>query len=200
MSVVELVPIRCRVQAPERRPAAYRGRFRPEETTGCPGCGQLSRQRRVVAKAEHLPNGTDPRFVVTSLGVAAIDGRALYEDVYCARGDVENRIKEAAARAVRRSHFGRHPRGSIDHSSHPPNEIGCKYCEAAFEAGSDHKLCYRPLVVCSLPLVTLLHVAAEIGKTPRPVVKFPGAGHPPPVAEPDVPSARLDDVDLGANL
>jgi hypothetical protein len=53
-----------------------------------------SRQRRVVAKAEHLPKGTNPRFVITSLGVAAIDARTLYEDVYCARGDVENRIKE----------------------------------------------------------------------------------------------------------
>ena len=53
-----------------------------------------SRERRVVAKAEHLPKGTNPRFVVTSLGAAAIDARTLYEDVYCARGDIENRIKE----------------------------------------------------------------------------------------------------------
>ena len=54
--------------------------------------------RRVVAKAEHLAVGEDgksnPRFVVTSLGVAAIDARALYEDLYCARGEMENRIKE----------------------------------------------------------------------------------------------------------
>jgi hypothetical protein len=53
-----------------------------------------SRQRRVVAKAEHLPKGANPRFVVTSLGAAAIDARTLYEDIYCARGEVENRIKE----------------------------------------------------------------------------------------------------------
>ena len=53
-----------------------------------------SRQRRVVAKAEHLPQGSNPRFVVTSLAAAAIDARSLYEDVYCARGEVENRIKE----------------------------------------------------------------------------------------------------------
>jgi Transposase DDE domain group 1 len=52
-----------------------------------------SRQRRVVAKAEHLPQGPNPRFVVTSL-TAEIDARTLYEDVYCARGEVENRIKE----------------------------------------------------------------------------------------------------------
>jgi len=53
-----------------------------------------SRERRVVAKAEHLPKGSNPRFVVTSLGAAEIDARTLYEDVYCARGEVENRIKE----------------------------------------------------------------------------------------------------------
>jgi Transposase DDE domain group 1 len=48
----------------------------------------------VVAKAEHLPQGANPRFVVTSLGAAEIDARTLYEEVYCARGEVENRIKE----------------------------------------------------------------------------------------------------------
>ena len=53
-----------------------------------------SRERRVVAKAEHLPKGTNPRFIVTSCGAAAVDARTLYEDVYCARGDVENPIKE----------------------------------------------------------------------------------------------------------
>jgi hypothetical protein len=53
-----------------------------------------SRSRRVVAKAEHLPKGANPRFVVTSLAAAAIDARSLYEDLYCARGEVENRIKE----------------------------------------------------------------------------------------------------------
>jgi hypothetical protein len=53
-----------------------------------------SRARRVVAKAEHLPKGANPRFVVTSLPATAIDARTLYEGVYCARGEVENRIKE----------------------------------------------------------------------------------------------------------
>jgi hypothetical protein len=53
-----------------------------------------SRARRVVAKAEHLTQGPNPRFIVTSLPADAIAARTLYEDVYCARGDVENRIKE----------------------------------------------------------------------------------------------------------
>ena len=53
-----------------------------------------SRERRVVAKAEHTRQGSNPRFVVTSLRAADDDARALYEDVYCARGEMENRIKE----------------------------------------------------------------------------------------------------------
>jgi hypothetical protein len=53
-----------------------------------------SRERRVVAKAEHLPQGSNPRFVVTSLEAGTIDARTLYEDLYCGRGEVENRIKE----------------------------------------------------------------------------------------------------------
>ena len=53
-----------------------------------------SRERCVSGKAEHLPRGANPRFVVTSLGAERIAARALYEEVYCARGDMENRIKE----------------------------------------------------------------------------------------------------------
>jgi hypothetical protein len=57
-----------------------------------------SRHRRVDAKAEHLLKGANPRFVVTSLTPSAIDARTLYQDVYCARGEVENRIKEQGSR------------------------------------------------------------------------------------------------------
>jgi DDE family transposase len=53
-----------------------------------------SRSRRVVAKAEHLEKGANPRFIVTSLAAEKIGGRELYEDIYCARGEMENRIKE----------------------------------------------------------------------------------------------------------
>ena len=51
-------------------------------------------RRRVVAKAEHLAKGANPRFVVTSLGGEKVDARTLYEDIYSARGEAENRIKE----------------------------------------------------------------------------------------------------------
>ena len=50
--------------------------------------------RRVVAKAEHLPDGPNPRFIVTNIGMKTWDARGLYEDLYCARGNMENRIKE----------------------------------------------------------------------------------------------------------
>ncbi len=53
-----------------------------------------SRERRVVAKAEHLPKGKNPRFIVTSLTSEAVEAQELYENIYCARGEMENRIKE----------------------------------------------------------------------------------------------------------
>jgi hypothetical protein len=53
-----------------------------------------SRERRVVGKAEWLPGKPNPRFVVTSLPTEDYDARTLYETIYCARGDMENRIKE----------------------------------------------------------------------------------------------------------
>ncbi len=53
-----------------------------------------SRRRRVVAKAEWTHGEANPRFVVTSLRPHEADARRLYEDVYCARGEMENRLKE----------------------------------------------------------------------------------------------------------
>jgi hypothetical protein len=50
--------------------------------------------RRVIGKAEHLRKGANPRFVVTTLSVDDYDAATVYEQEYCARGDMENRIKE----------------------------------------------------------------------------------------------------------
>jgi Transposase DDE domain group 1 len=50
--------------------------------------------RRVIGKAEHLDKGANPRFVVTSLAAAAVEARTVYEQIYCGRGEMENRIKE----------------------------------------------------------------------------------------------------------
>jgi hypothetical protein len=59
----------------------HEGRYRTRES--------WSRERRVVGKAEHLDKGANPRFVVTSLSAEQWAARALYEDLYCARGEME---------------------------------------------------------------------------------------------------------------
>jgi len=56
--------------------------------------GGWDRPRRVAAKAEHIDGKENPRFVVTSLRSEEWPAQALYEKLYCARGDMENRIKE----------------------------------------------------------------------------------------------------------
>jgi hypothetical protein len=56
--------------------------------------GGWERERRVVAKAEHIDGKENPRFVVTSLSAEQWAAQALYEELYCARGEMENRIKE----------------------------------------------------------------------------------------------------------
>ena len=61
-------------------------RYRTKKSWSC--------ERRVVGKAEYLSKGENPRFIVTSIKSEEIDARALYEDFYCARGEMENRIKE----------------------------------------------------------------------------------------------------------
>jgi hypothetical protein len=56
--------------------------------------GTWSKKRRVVAKAEHINGKSNPRFIVTSLDSEGWDKQKLYEELYCARGDMENRLKE----------------------------------------------------------------------------------------------------------
>jgi hypothetical protein len=51
-------------------------------------------KRRVIAKAEWTQEEANPRFIVTSLPQDRGEARQLYEEVYCARGEMENRIKE----------------------------------------------------------------------------------------------------------
>jgi len=53
-----------------------------------------SRQRRVIAKAEHIEGKENPRYLVTSLSEQDWPAQKLYERLYCARGEMENRIKE----------------------------------------------------------------------------------------------------------
>ena len=53
-----------------------------------------TRARRVIAKAEHLPGRSNPRFIVTNLPAQGMSPQDLYEGLYCVRGEMENRIKE----------------------------------------------------------------------------------------------------------
>ena len=66
------------------------------------GARPWDRPRRVIAKIEHSRRGANPRYIVTSL---AGDPQALYERLYCARGDMENRIKEKPTGSVCRPHL-----------------------------------------------------------------------------------------------
>src|SRR3954471_1078018 len=83
----ELDQVRERYEATKQPARAFAElRYQTRET--------WSRERRVVAKAEHLAKGPNPRFVVTSLTVEDRAAQPLYERDYCGRGEVENRIKE----------------------------------------------------------------------------------------------------------
>jgi Transposase DDE domain group 1 len=77
-----------RTGQPSRVFTEFRYRTRPTKKRG------WDRERRVVAKAEHLDGKENPRFVVTSLTGEEWAAQALYEELYCARGDMENRLKE----------------------------------------------------------------------------------------------------------
>ena len=61
-------------------------RYRTRKSWSC--------ERRVIGKAEHLGKGSNPRFVVTNLSPRRAAAKRLYEKLYCARGEMENRIKE----------------------------------------------------------------------------------------------------------
>ena len=79
----------ARLQAQTGTPARVFTEFSYQTTTG-----SWSRSRRVVAKAEQLEGKENPRFVVTNLSAEEWPAQRLYEDLYCERGEMENRIKE----------------------------------------------------------------------------------------------------------
>jgi hypothetical protein len=79
----------ARQHAQTGKPARVFSEFLYQTTTG-----SWSRARRVVAKAEQLEGKENPRYVVTNLDAERWPARQLYEDLYCERGEMENRIKE----------------------------------------------------------------------------------------------------------
>src|SRR5579885_1908626 len=89
--VAEIGPELARAETKSRRsgkPARYFTEFKWTTRR------RWTRERRVVAKAEFTNGEANPRFVVTSLGRHEYGPKYLYEKLYCARGDMENRIKE----------------------------------------------------------------------------------------------------------
>jgi len=83
----EMAEAKARYEATEHAARVFRDfRYQTRKSWSC--------ERRVVGKAEYLAKGENPRFIVTSLSSGDWDARALYEDLYCGRGDMENRIKE----------------------------------------------------------------------------------------------------------
>ena len=75
------------MNAPAKPARRFRDfRYRTRKSWSC--------ERRVVGKAEYLPDKANPRFVVTNLTAREASAKRLYEQLYCARGDMENRIKE----------------------------------------------------------------------------------------------------------
>ncbi len=77
----------------ERAERQFRRTGQPQRVFGSFAYAAKSwdRRRRVIVKAEHTAQGKNPRFVVTNVPG---DAQELYEDVYCQRGEAENRIKE----------------------------------------------------------------------------------------------------------
>ena len=88
--------------------------------------------RRVIAKAEWTQGEANPRFLVTSLNWTD-DARYLYEDLYCARGDMENRIKECQIRHVRGPHQRR------QHASQSAAVVVCGICLRAHLRAAPHR-------------------------------------------------------------
>jgi hypothetical protein len=83
----EMAQARAQYEATEQAARVFRDfRYQTRTSWSC--------ERRMIGKAEHLAKGENPRFVVTTLSTEEWDARRLYEDLYCARGDMENRIKE----------------------------------------------------------------------------------------------------------
>lgn len=83
----ELQAAKCQFEATQKASRVFKEFTYQTRKSWC-------RERRVVGKAEHLAQGANPRFVVTSLSKDEVDAKTLYEVRYCGRGEMENRIKE----------------------------------------------------------------------------------------------------------
>ena len=97
-----------------------------------------SRSRRVVGKAEYLPKGSNPRFVVANLSARRADAKRLYEELYCACGDVDNRTEEQQLGLFADQH--RHAQGQSTAAEFFPLRL-CAHAQTAPAGTRRHRLC-----------------------------------------------------------
>ena len=138
-----------------------------------------SRERRVVAKAEWTAGEANTRFVVTSLSRWEHDTRHLYEKVYCARGEMENRIKSLPSRK----------RGSASSTSSPTPRRPRRCAPTSCACGSHRWL------VCSCARTVASASPAPSSPCPRPSPTKPSTAPPtqPPATDPRRKACRYDD-------
>jgi hypothetical protein len=133
-----------------------------------------SRRRRVVAKAEWTRGEANPRFVVTSLRPAEIDARSLYERVYCARGEMENRIKECQLDLFA---------GRASAASMRANQLRLWFASMAYvllcalrRIGLAHT--QFATATCGTLRLALLKIGAQVRRSVRRVAIAMASGHP----------------------
>ena len=133
-----------------------------------------SRRRRVVAKAEWTRGEANPRFIVTSLRPAEIDARTLYERVYCARGEMENRIKECQLDLFA---------GRASAATMRANQLRLWFAAMAYvllcalrRIGLAHT--QFATATCSTLRLALLKIGAQVRRSVRRVAIAMASGHP----------------------
>lgn len=133
-----------------------------------------SRRRRVIGKAEWTRGEANPRFVVTSLKPAEADARSLYERIYCARGEMENRIKECQLDLFA---------GRASAATMRANQLRLWFASMAYvllcalrRIGLAHTQFAE--ATCGTLRLALLKIGAQVRRSVRRVVIAMASGHP----------------------
>lgn len=133
-----------------------------------------SRRRRVVGKAEWTRGEANPRFVVTSLKPAEADARTLYERLYCARGEMENRIKECQLDLFA---------GRVSAATMRANQLRLWFASMAYvllcalrRIGLAHTQFAE--ATCGTLRLALLKIGAQVRRSVRRVAIAMASGHP----------------------
>ncbi len=123
-----------------------------------------SRARRVVAKAEQIAGKENPRYVVTSLAASSWPARKLYEELYCARGDMENRNQGTVFVIRGKSqcrHLARQPVAAVS--------LGCSLCAVSAFRRLALSATEWARAQCETIRLQLVRIAAQVRVTARKV-------------------------------